>query len=167
MKFLSVLVSVLFTANVFAAPLIGKVDVQRVLLTITEGKAVRDKLKKAFEEKQQILQKDQEEIKKSEEDLKKQTLVLSDKAKDKKEKELQGKFMQLQQKTMAFQKEISEMENQFKKPIMAKLQEVITEVSKTAGVDFTIEVSTTPIIYAKNDKDLTEEVVKLYDQKFK
>ena len=167
MKFLSVLVSVLFTANVFAAPLIGKVDVQRVLLTITEGKAVRDKLKKAFEEKQQILQKDQEEIKKSEEDLKKQTLVLSDKAKDKKEKELQGKFMQLQQKTMAFQKEISEMENQFKKPIMAKLQEVITEVSKNSGVDFTIEVSTTPIIYAKNDKDLTEEVVKLYDQKFK
>ena len=66
MKFLSVLVSVLFTANVFAAPLIGKVDVQRVLLTITEGKAVRDKLKKAFEEKQQILQKDQEEIKKIE-----------------------------------------------------------------------------------------------------
>jgi outer membrane protein len=167
MKFLSVLVSVLFTANVFAAPLIGKVDVQRVLLTITEGKAVRDKLKKAFEEKQQILQKDQEEIKKSEEDFKKQTLVLSDKAKDKKEKEIQGKFMQLQQKTMAFQKEISEMENQFKKPIMAKLQEVITEVSKNAGVDFTIEVSTTPIIYAKNAKDLTEEVVKLYDQKFK
>lgn len=167
MKFLSVLVSVLFTVNVFAAPLIGKVDVQRVLLTITEGKAVRDKLKKAFEEKQQILQKDQEEIKKIEEDLKKQTLVLNDKAKDKKEKEIQGKFMQLQQKTMAFQKEISEMENQFKKPIMAKLQEVITEVSKNAGVDFTIEVSTTPIVYAKNDKDLTEEVVKLYDQKFK
>ena len=167
MKFLSVLVSVLFTVNVFAAPLIGKVDVQRVLLTITEGKAVRDKLKKAFEEKQQILQKDQEEIKKIEEDLKKQTLVLNDKAKDKKEKEIQGKFMQLQQKTMQFQKEISEMENTFKKPIMAKLQDVITEVSKNAGVDFTIEVSTTPIVYAKSDKDLTEEVVKLYDQKFK
>lgn len=167
MKFLSILLSFFFAANVFAAPLIGKVDVQRVLLTINEGKAVRDKLKKAFEEKQQILQKDQEEIKKGEEDLKKQALVLSDKARDKKEKELQGKFMQLQQKTMAFQKEISEMENQFKKPIMAKLQDIITEVSKNAGVDFTIEVSTAPIIYAKSDKDLTDEVVKLYDQKFK
>ena len=41
------------------------------------------------------------------------------------------------------------MENQFKKPIMGKLQEVITEISKNAGVDFTIEVSTTPIVYAK------------------
>jgi outer membrane protein len=167
MKILSFLLSALFALNIFAAPLIGKVDVQRVLLTINEGKAVRDKLKKAFEEKQQILQKDQEEIKKAEEDLKKQALVLNDKAKDKKEKELQGKFMQLQQKTMQFQKEISEMENTFKKPIMTKLQEVITEVSKNAGVDFTIEVSTTPIVYAKSDKDLTEEVVKLYDQKFK
>ena len=167
MKFLPFFLAVLFSLNLSAAPLIGKVDVQKVLLSISEGKAVREKLKKAFEEKQQILQKDQEEIKKGEEDLKKQGLVLNDKAKDKKEKELQGKFMQLQQKTMQFQKEISEMENQFKKPIMAKLQEVITDVSKNAGVDFTIEVSTTPIIYAKTDKDLTEEVVKAYDQKFK
>lgn len=167
MKIFSFLIAALFTLNIFASPLIGRVDVQKVLLSINEGKAIRDKLKKSFEEKQQILQKDQEEIKKIEEDLKKQGLVLNDKAKEKKEKEIQAKFMQLQQKTMQFQKEISEMENQFKKPIMAKLQEVITEVSKNAGVDFTIEVSTTPIIYAKSDKDLTEEVVKLYDQKFK
>ncbi|MFI5390175.1 MAG: OmpH family outer membrane protein [Bacteriovoracales bacterium] len=167
MKIFSLFLASIFTLSTFAAPLIGKVDVQKVLLTINEGKAVRDKLKKAFEEKQQILQKDQEEIKKGEEDLKKQNLVLSDKAKEKKEKELQGKFMQLQQKTMQYQKEISDMENQFKKPIMGKLQEVITEISKNAGVDFTIEVSTTPIIYAKTDKDLTEEVIKLYDEKFK
>ncbi len=157
----------IFASNVFAAPLIGKVDVQKILLTINEGKAVRDKLKKSFEEKQAILKKDQEEIQKGEEDLKKQMAVLNDKAKEKKEKELQGKFMQLQQKTMQFQKEISEMEAQFKKPIMGKLQEVITEVSKNAGVDFTIEVSTAPIIYAKADKDLTDEVIKAYDAKFK
>ena len=60
---------------------------QKVGRSINEGKAVRDKLKKAFEEKQQILQKDQRnKFKKGEEDLKKQNLVLSDKAKRKERK---------------------------------------------------------------------------------
>jgi outer membrane protein len=168
MRIFAIFALIFSLGSVSAAPFtIGKVDVQRILLTINEGKAVREKLKKVFEEKQQILKKDQEEIQKIEEELKKQSAVLSEKAKEKKEKDAQAKFMALQQKTMQFQKEISDLENQFKKPIMTKLQDVIADVSKTSNVDFTFESSTTPIVYAKNDKDLTDEVIKAYDLKFK
>jgi len=44
---------------------------------------------------------------------------------------------------------------------------VIDEVSKSASVDMTYESSTAPIVYAKDEKDLTDDVVKAYDKKFK
>ena len=55
----------------------------------------------------------------------------------------------------------------YKKTILNKLRGIITDVSKKAGVDMTFESSTAPIVYAKNEKDLTDEVIKEYDKKFK
>lgn len=167
MKVLTLIMALLLPMTIWGASVVGKVDIQRVLVTINEGKAVRDKLKKRFDEKQKIVKKEEAAIRKLQEDLKKQAMVLNDKAKAKKEKEIQMRFMKLQQQTMGFQKEIQALENKYKKPILNKLRGIITEVSKKAGVDMTFESSTAPIVYAKNEKDLTDEIIKEYDKKFK
>jgi len=167
MKVLTLIMALLLPMTIWGASVVGKVDIQRVLVTINEGKAVRDKLKKRFDEKQKIVKKEEAAIRKLQEDLKKQAMVLNDKAKAKKEKEIQMRFMKLQQQTMGFQKEIQSLENKYKKPILNKLRGIITEVSKKAGVDMTFESSTAPIVYAKNEKDLTDEIIKEYDKKFK
>jgi len=167
MKVLTLIMALLLPMTIWGASVVGKVDIQRVLVTIKEGKAVRDKLKKRFDEKQKIVKKEEAAIRKLQEDLKKQAMVLNDKAKAKKEKEIQMRFMKLQQQTMGFQKEIQALENKYKKPILNKLRGIITEVSKKAGVDMTFESSTAPIVYAKNEKDLTDEIIKEYDKKFK
>ena len=167
MKFLTLIMVLLLPITVMGASIVGKVDIQRVLITINEGKAVRDKLKAQFDEKQKIVKKEEADIRKLQEDLKKQAMVLNDKAKAKKEREIQTRFMKLQQQTMGYQKEIQALENKYKKPILNKLRGIITEISKNAGVDMTFESSTAPIVYAKIEKDLTEEVIKAYDKKFK
>jgi len=167
MKFLTLIMALLLPITVMGASIVGKVDIQRVLITINEGKAVRDKLKAQFDEKQKIVKKEEADIRKLQEDLKKQAMVLNDKAKAKKEREIQTRFMKLQQQTMGYQKEIQALENKYKKPILNKLRGIITEISKNAGVDMTFESSTAPIVYAKIEKDLTEEVIKAYDKKFK
>jgi outer membrane protein len=167
MKVLTLIMALLLPMTIWGASTVGKVDIQRVLITIKEGKAVRDKLKSQFDEKQKVVKKEEAEIRKLQEDLKKQAMVLNDKAKAKKEKEIQMRFMKLQQQTMGYQKEIQELENKYKKPILNKLRGIITDVSKKAGVDMTFESSTAPIVYAKNEKDLTDEVIKEYDKKFK
>jgi outer membrane protein len=167
MKVLTLIMALLLPMTIWGASTVGKVDIQRVLITIKEGKAVRDKLKSQFDEKQKFVKKEEAEIRKLQEDLKKQAMVLNDKAKAKKEKEIQMRFMKLQQQTMGYQKEIQELENKYKKPILNKLRGIITDVSKKAGVDMTFESSTAPIVYAKNEKDLTDEVIKEYDKKFK
>lgn len=162
-------IAIAFLISIFSIPsfavMVGKVDIQKVLLTVNQGKKVRDKLKKSFDSKQSILKKEEEAIRKLQEDYKKQSLVMNDKAKQSKEQEIQKKILALQQKSMGFQKEIQQMEDKLKKPILERVRDVINEVSAKAGVDMTFEASTAPVVYAKNNKDLTDEVIKKYNAK--
>jgi outer membrane protein len=153
--------------SALADVVIGKVDIQKVLLTVKDGQKVRDQLKKAFDDKKKVLDADQDKIKKMQEDFKKQSMVMNEKAKTKKEEEMQEAMMQIQQKSMAYQKEMQEMENKFKLPILEKIRDVINDVSKKSNVDVTFEASTAPVVYSKVEKDLTDDVIKSYDEKHK
>ena len=73
----------------------------------------------------------------------------------------------LQKKTMGYQKEIQKQEAQLKKPILEKLKPIIDQVSASSGVSMTFEVSSSPIVYAKNQVDITEDVIKAYYKKHK
>ncbi len=145
---------------------VGKVDIQKILLTVKEGEKVRNKLKKTFDNKQSQLTKQEGKIKKMQKGYKKQSLVMNDKAKMQKEQEIQRLIMDLQKKSMSYQKEIQEMEQKLKRPILEKVQKIILGVSKKAGVDMTFETTTTPVLYAKAEKDLTDAVIKAYDKKY-
>ena len=158
--------ALLFSGAVNADVLVGSVNIQKVIVTVKEGEKVIKKLKGSFEDKQKLLKKDEEKIIKMKEDLKKQSLVMNDKAKIKKESEIEDAIRNLQQQSMEYQKEIQNMEQDMKGPILDKVKTIIDEVSKTAGVDVTFEASTAPVIYAKNKKDLTDEVIKMYDSKY-
>lgn len=155
--------ALVFSASAMAAK-IAKVDVQKVLLTVEEGKKVRSSLKKKFDQKQKIIKKEEDKIRKMQQDLQKQSLIIDDKARLKKEKAIQEKIVKLQQKTMNFQKEIQDQENKMKRPILEKVRGVIETISKKGGFDMVFEVTTSPI-YVKEVTDITEQVVKAYNKK--
>jgi len=165
MKSLFFLSALIISFSAQSAVLVGLVDIQKVIVTIKEGKTVQKNLEKAFNDKKSILKKDEEKIKKAQEDYKKQSMVLAEAARMSKEREIQEQMMKLQGKTMEFQKEIQKMEQDLKKPILEKLRPIIDEVSKANAVAMTFELSAAPIIYAEAKKDLTEEVIKAYDKK--
>jgi outer membrane protein len=163
---IAVISSLLITSSAFAKVAVGKVDVQKVLVSVNQGLAVRDQLKKAFDEKQKVLKDEEEKIRKLQDDYQKKASVLNDKEKGKKEREIQEKIVAIQQKTAGFQKDIQEMEQKLKTPILEKVKAVVDEVSKSAEVDLVYEAATAPILFAKEEKDLTDDVVKLYNKKF-
>lgn len=166
MKFALVALSFALLASPLAnAIVIGKVDVQKVLVEVNEGKKVRDQLKSEFEKKQKILRKEEERIKKMKKDLDKQAAILNDQARSKKEKELQEEIFKIQQKSMTFQREIQGKENKLKQPILDKIRKIVTTVSKQMKLDVTFESSTAPVIYAKEEKDITKDVIKAYNKK--
>ena len=150
----------------YAKVLVGKVDVQKVLLNVNDGIEVRSKLKKVFDSKQELLKKEEEKIRKAQQDYEKQKSVLNDKAREAKERDIQGLIDGIQKQTMEYQKEITDMENKAKGPILEKVKAIVDEVSKKADVDVTFEASTAPVIYAKEEKDLTQEVIDAYNKKY-
>lgn len=146
---------------------IGVINIQKVITTIGEGKNVMTTLEKSFKAKQKEIKTEEDSIKKLQQDYQKQSSLLSDKAKANKENEIRQKIAKLQQKTMEAQKEIQKQEKQLKQPILEKLKPVIDEVSKSKNLAMTFEVSTSPVVYAQSQVDITEEVIKAYDKKHK
>lgn len=154
----------LLTNSLMANVVVGKVDIQKILVTIDEGQSVKNKLKDTFEKKQKELKSEEDKIKDQQEKFQKQTAALSDKAKQKKQGEIQEQIMKLQQKSMDYQKEMQELEQNYKRPIIDKITKLVEEVSEKAGVDVTFEVNTTPLVYVKNSKDITDDVIKAYNK---
>jgi len=165
MKLIFALLFSIVSFSSHASVLIGLVDIQKVITSIKEGKAVQKSLEKSFNDKKAILKKDEDKIKKAQEDYKKQSMVLAEGARANKEREMQEMMMALQNKTMEYQREIQKMEQDMKKPILEKLRPIIDEVSKAKAVAMTFELSAAPIIYAENKTDLTDDVIKAYDKK--
>ncbi len=165
-KLLMVLALSALVVPAYAKVLVGKVDVQKVLLNVNDGIEVRSKLKKVFDSKQELLKKEEEKIRKAQQDYEKQKSVLNDKAREAKERDIQGLIDGIQKQTMEYQKEITDMENKAKGPILEKVKAIVDEVSKKADVDVTFEASTAPVIYAKEEKDLTQDVIDAYNKKY-
>jgi outer membrane protein len=160
------LFALVLSAQAFAKIAVGKVDVQKVLITVNQGSAVRDQLKKAFDEKQKILKDEEEKIRKMQDDYQKKASVLNDKEKMKKEREIQEKIMSIQQKTSGYLKDIQDLEQKLKTPILDKVKTVVDEVAKNSDLDIIYEAATAPILFAKDERDFTDEVIKLYNKKF-
>lgn len=145
---------------------IGLVDMQKVLLTVDESKGVRKQLEDDLKKKQDSLKKDENKFKDLQEKFEKQRLVMNESAKVEKEKELRDLYVTLQEKTMKFQQDLQDLERNLKRPIIDKIRGVVEGVSKTASVDVTFETGTTPLVYAENKKDITEDVISAYNKQF-
>ncbi len=163
MKLLLALLTLTFSFQSMAVT-IGIVNMQKVINTIKEGQSVMKTLEGSFNKMKKELKDEEMKIGKSKEKIDKQSMVLSDKAKVKKQQELQKMMIDLQKKTAEYQRKIQQQELELKEPILKKLKEIVESVSKNEGVDMTMEISS-PIIYAKDKKDITDAVIKAYDKK--
>ena len=148
----------------FAQP-VGMVDLQKILLSVDEAKIVRMQLEDNYRGKQETLSKDEADLKKKQEDFEKQKAVLNGKARDDKERELKELYFSMQNKTMQFQRELQELEQKLKEPLIDKIRNVIVKVSKDKGLEQTFRMGPdSPLIYAKSEKDITEDVINAYNK---
>ncbi len=163
-KVLPLIVALFISANAMAVT-VGVVNMQKVLFTVKEGVEVRKKLESRFNQKKSELQKDEKSLKDEKDKFDKKLSVMSDSAKMKGQQDLQKRFLALETKRQKYQKEIRELESKLTDPIVKKIYSSIEAVSKKEKVDMAFEVSTTPVIYAANKKDLTNLVIEHHNKK--
>jgi outer membrane protein len=147
-----------------ASTRIGYVDVQRVLVRSVAGVAAREQL----EREKVVMQKDVDnrrtEVDKLREEMEKKGLVLSAEARREKEETFQRKVRDLRRLAEDLEKELQKKEQLATQRILQELTGVIEKMGKERGFLLIVERRSGGVIYGDPEADVTDEVIKLYDQ---
>ena len=145
----------------------GVVDMQQVILTVEEGKQARLKLEQEIKAKEKLLKQSREELEKLNKELQAQAALLSETAKLKKQQKFQEKFLSLRNAEMEFQVDIKRKEQQATKEIASKVAGLVEKVARELKLAAVFETSSAGLLYVRSPVNLTEQVIKMYDKKFK
>ena len=143
---------------------IGYVDVQRAVQEVEEGKQARTRLKTELEQKRANLDQKRATLEKMKADYDKQVVTLSEEAKRKKQEELQKAFIEAQNEAGQMQEELSGKEQEAMSGISKRLLQVVAEVSDKESFTFVLDKAA--LLYAPAASDVTNEVVRRYNERF-
>jgi len=170
MKRVLVLLLCLLMANVtlaVAADKFGYVDLQRVLLESNSGKVAKETISKKVQELKAQVNAKQDELKKLKGELENQGVMLTPDAKAQKEREYQQKLKDFQRFTKDSQDQLQQQDSQFTHRILREVLDVVRAEGKKEGYTMILEKSESSLIYADKSIDMTDQVIKLYNQKSK
>jgi len=143
---------------------VGYVDMQKVLVRSVAGVAAREQLERERVTMQKDLEARKTEIDKLREELEKKGLVLSADARREKEETLQRKIRDARRLGEDLDKELQRKEQQMVNRIGQEVVVVIERLGKDRGFLLIMEKRGAAVIYGDPEGDMTEEVIKLYDQ---
>jgi outer membrane protein len=143
---------------------IGYVDVQRVIVRSVAGVAAREQLEKDKVAMQKDVDNRKVEVDKLREEMEKKGLVLSAESRREKEETLQRKVRDLRRLAEDLEKELQKREQQATQKILQELTGIIEKMGKERGFLLIVERRSGGVIYGDPEGDVTDEVIKLYDQ---
>ena len=148
-----------------AQPLkLAYVDVQRAIQETEEGKAARNRLKSEFDQRRSQIDKKSVDLEKMQQEYEKQAPVLSDDAKRKKQEDFQKALIEARKSAGDLQEDMNRQEQQAMSNILQRLQQVVAEIAERESLNFVMDKGT--ILYAPPAADITNEVVRRYNDKF-
>jgi len=147
-----------------AATRIGYVDVQRVIIRSVAGVAARDQLEKDKVAMQKDVDNRRVEVDKLRDEMEKKGLILSADSRREKEETLQRKVRDLRRLAEDLEKELQKKEQQATQKILQELTGIIEKMGKERGFLLIVERRSGGVIYGDAEADITDEVIKLYDQ---
>ena len=143
---------------------IGYVDVQRVLARSSAGVAAREQLEKDKGSKQKEIETRRTEAEKLREELEKKGALLSQEARREKQDTLERKVRDLRRLADDFQKELEKKEQGLLQQSLQEITGVIERVGKQRGYLIILERRGAGVIYGASEADVTDEIIKAYDQ---
>lgn len=142
----------------------GIIDMQRIILNVNEGKEARATLEKEIKAKEESFHKKKEELDKLNKEWQEQAPLLSEQASKKKQQEFQEKFVELRNAEMAFQNEMKQKEGQATQRIAMNVTGLVDGFARAQNLDMVFEVNSSGLVYLKNPVDLTDRVIKKYNE---
>lgn len=146
---------------------LGYVDLQRALTEVNEGRDAKKRLQAMLDEKQKELDREQEVLKKEKEVLDKQAAMMSEETRVQKQTDLQKKLFELAQKWEKGKADMATRERTELQGIFQKMDPIIATIAQREGLTMVFEKTDSGLVYAPASLDLTNELVRMYNDKFK
>lgn len=145
---------------------LGYVDLQRALQEVGEGRAARDRLKGDMEKRKAELESEQNKLRDDKAVLDKQASMMSEEVRNQKFTELQKRLFELTQRAERMQAELAQLEQKELKKIFEKMDPIIAAIAQREGLTMVFEKTDSGLVYAPASLDLTNELVRTYNDKY-
>ena len=166
--FLFVLTAALTLSSLAHADIkLGYVDLQRALQEVAEGKDARARLKTELDKKKNEFEAEQAKLRDDKAVLDKQGSMMSEEVRNQKFTELQKRLFELTQRAEKLQAEMAQSEQKELKKIFEKMDPIIASIAVREGLTMVFEKTDSGLVYAPASLDLTNELVRTYNDKFK
>jgi outer membrane protein len=143
---------------------IAVVDLQKALEMSSEGKKAKAVFSKKVEKVQAELKAKQEELDTSKGELERQGSLLSEEARAEKERNYQYKLRDFQRLYKDSQEELQREDAELSERILKGLQSVIEKIGKQGDYGLILEKSHGAVLFSSITNDITEQVIKMYDE---
>jgi len=152
-----------------AAPLqtkIGIIHISNAIISTKDGQKAAAALTAKFAPKKADLEKKQSLISQLQDQLRKGSNTMSEEAKEKLMREIDQNTKAFNRETEDDQAELDQENNRIMQELGQKVMEVLIKYAKDNGYTIILDVSSqqTPVLWAANGTDVTQEIVALYDK---
>lgn len=145
---------------------VGYVDLQRALLEVSEGQSAKNKLKTEMDKKKLELDSEQAKLTDDKAVLDKQGAMMSEEVRTQKFTEWQKRLYDAMQKAQKVQLELADKERTELKKIFEKMDPIIAAIAQREGLTMVFEKTDSGLVYAPPSLDLTNELVRTYNEKY-
>jgi outer membrane protein len=150
----------------FAEVKLAYVDMQRALVEVEEGRSAKAKLQSEVERRKKEFDAEQAKLRDDKAVLDKQGAMMSEEVRNQKFTELQKRLFELTQKAEKMQVELADKERTELKKIFEKMDPIIAAIAQREGFTMVLERSDSGLVYAPANLDVTNELVRSYNDKF-
>jgi len=144
---------------------IAVIDMQKLQDKSKVFQKIKEELKQKYDALQKKLDNVKNEMLKMEEELKKQGMMLSLDAKEDKQKELVKKRRYFNYLAEEFTQEMKQAEIDATKKFGKEMEKVVEKIGKRKGYTLILGNRIVGLVYFDKAIDITDEVIKEYDQK--
>ena len=143
---------------------IAYIDVQRVLARSAAGVAAREQLEREKATMQKEMDSKRVELEKLREEIEKKGALLTPDARRDRQEQFERKRRDAARLADDFQKELERKESVLLQRVLQEVSGIIERVGKEKNYYLIVEKRGAGVIYAAPDADLTDEVIRAFDQ---
>jgi outer membrane protein len=147
---------------------IAVINVQTAILSTKDGQKAATDLQTQFSPRQQDLEKKQTELTALQDQLRKGSATMSEDAKTKLMRDIDATTTRVNRDRQDAQSDLEEAQGKVMQELGGKMMAVMEKYAMQNGYAVVLDVSNpqTPVLWAASAVDITNDIVKLYDQAY-